>query len=306
MASTEPCGAAVCVPVSSSTTPLGTLWVYSHATRDFSDEQTNLLEVVAGRLAAELERDVLLADARASQGERRQLAAAAQRAAESRPRILPLVDGWKVAGRTLAERQLGGAFFDWFAAADGRLAVTLGAAIEDGFAGTLASAELRSALRTQAPDLTRTSQALFRAHEVLASLSAESVGISAFCGLLDSARDTLRFSAAGAVRALLLEPAGWGALGEPAPVLGGLESVSIVEMSRRIKPGALVAAYAIGGAAPAATAWSQINAGLAEMPAFDGSQSVERLADLAAERVRSRLPAELAGRDGALLILRRG
>ncbi len=156
----EPCGAAVCVPVSSSTTPLGTLWVYSQATRDFSDEQTNLLEVVAGRLAAELERDVLLADARASQGERRQLAAATQRATESRPRIAPLVDGWKVAGRMFAQQQSGGAFFDWFAAADGRLVLTLGAAIEEEFIGALSAAELRSALRAQAPDLLRSSRAL--------------------------------------------------------------------------------------------------------------------------------------------------
>lgn len=56
-------GAAVCVPVATETTLLGTLWVFSKHPRPFSSQQTNILEVVAGRLAAELERQVLLAEA---------------------------------------------------------------------------------------------------------------------------------------------------------------------------------------------------------------------------------------------------
>jgi sigma-B regulation protein RsbU (phosphoserine phosphatase) len=57
----EDFAAALCVPVSSSTTPLGTVWFFSDRPRDFTDQQTNLAEVVAGRLAAELERATLLA-----------------------------------------------------------------------------------------------------------------------------------------------------------------------------------------------------------------------------------------------------
>ena len=53
--------AAVCVPVSTPSIPLGTLWVYCDESRDFSPEQTNLLEIIAGRLAADLEREMLLA-----------------------------------------------------------------------------------------------------------------------------------------------------------------------------------------------------------------------------------------------------
>src|SRR5262249_30680354 len=52
--------AAVCVPVSSPSIPLGTLWTFSDRPRDFTPEETNLLEIVAGRLAADLEREMLL------------------------------------------------------------------------------------------------------------------------------------------------------------------------------------------------------------------------------------------------------
>ena len=79
----EPSGASVCVPVSSPTTPLGTLWLFCDDPRDFGDHETNLIEVVAGRLAAELERAVLLDDARQNQTQRREIVTAA----DARPKV---------------------------------------------------------------------------------------------------------------------------------------------------------------------------------------------------------------------------
>lgn len=58
----EPCAACVCVPVSTPTIPLGTLWIFSREPREFSAQETNLIEIVAGRMAADLERETLLAD----------------------------------------------------------------------------------------------------------------------------------------------------------------------------------------------------------------------------------------------------
>lgn len=60
----EEFAAALCVPVSSPSVPLGTLWFFSDHPRDFTERQTNLAELVAGRLAAELERATLLAQIR--------------------------------------------------------------------------------------------------------------------------------------------------------------------------------------------------------------------------------------------------
>ncbi|HEX3997029.1 MAG TPA: GAF domain-containing protein [Pirellulales bacterium] len=63
----EDFAAALCVPVSSATTELGTLWLFSDRRRDFTDRQTNLAEIIAGRLAAELERSALLGQLREQQ-----------------------------------------------------------------------------------------------------------------------------------------------------------------------------------------------------------------------------------------------
>ena len=53
-------GAAVCVPISTASSVLGTLWVFNHEPREFEDRETNLLEILAGRLSVELEREALL------------------------------------------------------------------------------------------------------------------------------------------------------------------------------------------------------------------------------------------------------
>jgi GAF domain-containing protein len=64
----EDCAAAVCVPVANRALPLGTLWLFSTRPREFSDRDTQLAEMVAGRIAAELDRQMLVTEllARAS------------------------------------------------------------------------------------------------------------------------------------------------------------------------------------------------------------------------------------------------
>lgn len=57
---TRPCRSAVCVPVSSDTTIHGTLWLYDRREREYQDHELQLIEIVAGRLAVEIERRRLL------------------------------------------------------------------------------------------------------------------------------------------------------------------------------------------------------------------------------------------------------
>lgn len=56
----EKCGAALCVPLSTPMAILGTLWLFSREPRGFNDDQTEIAEIVAGRVAADLERTMLL------------------------------------------------------------------------------------------------------------------------------------------------------------------------------------------------------------------------------------------------------
>lgn len=51
----EPCAAAVCLPVATESTLLGTAWFFAPQPRQFDERETEILEIVAGRLAVELE-----------------------------------------------------------------------------------------------------------------------------------------------------------------------------------------------------------------------------------------------------------
>ena len=93
--------AAVCVPVSTPTMLLGTLWVFANQPRDFNDRETNLLEVIAGRLASDLEREMLLRTGVDGAKLRQQMAAAERLQRNELPAIAPILDGWDMAGRTV-------------------------------------------------------------------------------------------------------------------------------------------------------------------------------------------------------------
>ena len=75
----------VCVPISSPSMPLGTLWIFCDRVRDFNDAETNIAEVVAGRLAADLERETLVDEAVVTRNESSQIARAHRNQQEQLP-----------------------------------------------------------------------------------------------------------------------------------------------------------------------------------------------------------------------------
>jgi hypothetical protein len=58
--------AAVCIPIASLDNLHGTLWLAGETKRELSDSDTNLLEIIAGRIAAELEMAALTTHAEAA------------------------------------------------------------------------------------------------------------------------------------------------------------------------------------------------------------------------------------------------
>ena len=86
--------AAACVPVSSANVVLGTMWVFRDEVGDFTDHETHLLEMVAGGIASELERQVLLRESSGRPSSRAGLPA--------RPICIPPeVPDWDIAASTV-------------------------------------------------------------------------------------------------------------------------------------------------------------------------------------------------------------
>ena len=193
----EEAAAAICVPVSSATAPLGTLWVFGNTPRTFNDRDVNMIEVVAGRLAADLERELLMA-ASADANQQKRHFAAAERWQDSRlPHVSPLSDAWQLAGWAQAAGELHGEFYDWFVRHDESIAIALGGTRQDAIEAALAATSLRAAVRAHALYSNDPAEWLFRIHETSSNGSPGDQAPVLFVALTDADQPLVRIAAAG-------------------------------------------------------------------------------------------------------------
>lgn len=168
----EQFAAAVCVPIATTSEPLGTLWVFSDKVRDFTADQTHLMEIVAGRIATELEREMLLHECLEKKQQQRALERAGRWQDERLPTVEPLVDDWEVAGSAGVREELRSGFFDWFVPPDGSLAATVGRGEGAGMEAALTAAALHGAVRAHADHRHNATDMLNRLNETLWNSSA--------------------------------------------------------------------------------------------------------------------------------------
>lgn len=199
----EEFAAALCLPVSTNSTPLGTLWFFADSVRDFTPEQINMSEIVAGRLVADLEREVLKRE-----GLRQRQSDVAHQTLvnwqdELRPRVPPLVDGWQVAGCSSHCDAVAGHFFDWCILPDGRIAVSLGQAEGPPIEAGLTVTTLQIALRSHATHAHEARQMLDRLNESLWTHSTGDRFASLFYVIIDPDTGESQFSSAGEIHGLI-------------------------------------------------------------------------------------------------------
>jgi sigma-B regulation protein RsbU (phosphoserine phosphatase) len=211
---------AVCVPISSPTVPLGTLWMFSDAHREFTVHETNLIEIVAGRLAADLEREMLLQQTLQSKKFNRQLAQAAACQRSRLPRIKPLLAGWQVAGWTAQRDYLGGDFHDWFVLPDGALAIAVGDAQGKMFEAGFTCATVQTALKSHAGYRHSAQQMVERVNETLWTASTGDQFASLFYGLIQPVSGEIEQAVAGHIHPVILGDAVRSLAVDVGPPLG--------------------------------------------------------------------------------------
>lgn len=236
----------VCVPVSSATMPLGTLWAFCRDERDFTDVQTNLWEVVAGRIAADLERQVLVDEALVARDQTKQIAAAERSQQDQLPRVSPMVNGWDVAAKAYHNGPVGGAFYDWFSSDDGGLSVVAGEALQGGVEGAMTASALRGAARACGTHGKQTQRLLETANSILWTGSAGDAGAGMFHARIEPDAANLSFSAAGPMRMLTVSDRGCATLGGPSPALGRQEQLRLQQIRRQFGVGELLLVYGTG------------------------------------------------------------
>lgn len=212
--------AALCVPVASASTPLGTLWFFAGQTREFTPEQTHLAEIVAGRLVSDLEREVLVREGLRSRQTDQARRLLTQWQMEQRPNVPPLIDGWQVAGRLSGDDPLNGLLYDWCVLPDGRMAVALGQADGLHVEASLTATALHIALKSHASYPHEARQMLDRLNEAIWTCSTGNRFASLFYAVIDPETGEIECASAGETHALLVGPGNTQSLSEPETALG--------------------------------------------------------------------------------------
>jgi serine phosphatase RsbU (regulator of sigma subunit) len=179
--------------------------MYCDHRREFSVEETNLVEIVAGRFAADLEREMLLQQTLQTRTLSRQLSHAVHWHRSRLPRIKPLIDGWIVGGWTSFGDCLGGDFYDWAVLPDGSLAVAVGDAQGKMFEASLTAGALHTALKSHAHYRHTAGQMAERINETLWTASAGDQFGSLFYAMIHPDSGRLEHVAAGHVHASIVD-----------------------------------------------------------------------------------------------------
>jgi serine phosphatase RsbU (regulator of sigma subunit) len=229
--------AAVCVPVSSPSIPLGTLWVFADQERDFTPEETNLLEIVAGRLAADLEREMLLAAGTQAKQRDKQFDAAARWLSDRLPSVTPLLDDYDLAGWTRQGYEIGGDFHDWSVLPDGRLSLAVGDAEGVLLEAALGAASLHSAIKAHAGHPHTVGELMTRVNESLVAASAGDQRASLAYALIEPESGTVELALAGTSIAIVVGPDNRMITTTDAPRLGELAEATFDVDRLALRPG---------------------------------------------------------------------
>lgn len=297
--------AAVCVPVSTPTVPLGTFWIFSTTPRDFSDEETNIIEIVAGRLAVELEREMLLVAGVTDMRRRRQFAAVERWQQQQLPRVAPLVEGWEMAAWSESADSPSGEFYDWFPRADGRLTAVVARVESTTADGALVAASLRAMLRAHAEHALGDKSLLSEANRTLWTASPGDQRVEAATVVVSECSGQVEWSSAGHPSMLLIGRDGtWKSLATPALPLGAEDESQFPRQTCELEAGELLV-IATGTVREMTNADGTPlgDAGLAALARENRTCSAMEIAEL----LRTHL-ATLAGepqRDRTLLVVRR-
>ncbi len=231
--------AAVCVPVSTSTVPLGTLWMFSDEPRRFSEHDTNIIELVAGRIATDLEREMLLQDRRDRHSADEQVQEAATWQRSQLPTLAPLVDGWQLSAWNHQHQAPSGDFYDWWLRDNDGVTAIIGDALDGGLDAALSAANLKGLFRATDRDGLEPDAIVSRVSNAVWSGSQGDQFASAALATIESNTGRVHLATAGNVAVLRITDAGWQSLSQPSPVLGTEPDTAFANREVHLEPGEL-------------------------------------------------------------------
>ena len=145
--SPESFASAIVVPIGSVAMPQGTIWFWSDRKRKYDPPQIEVANLAAGRVMSELEHSVLGAEVKESRRVVNQLDRASEAQAARLPGLAAIHRDIEMAGWSLQEGPVGGAFHDWDINPRSQVVAAMGQAVCGGALGALAAASAQSVVR---------------------------------------------------------------------------------------------------------------------------------------------------------------
>lgn len=218
----------------------GVVHIGSTAARRFTDEEVELLQLVADRLA-------IAAHAHRARSERTAIAMLQD---SLLPAVLPVTDGWELAARYVAGAGsgVGGDWYDVFDLPGGRLGLVIGDVVGRGLAAAVVMGRLRSALRAYALEFDDPAEVLARLDRKASHFEQHTMATVGYA-VIDTATHRMDIALAGHLPPVIAVP------GEPArflqvpvgpPVGCGLAVTGRRGVNVEVPAGALVILYTDG------------------------------------------------------------
>ncbi|MHB8902619.1 MAG: PP2C family protein-serine/threonine phosphatase [Thermoguttaceae bacterium] len=298
----EDFAAAVCVPVCTHTTILGTLWMFSNDAREFTDRDTNLVEVIAGRIASDLERENLIREGTDSTEWKRELSTLQRMQRNQLPSVAPLLDGWEVAGWNDQAGSVGGDFFDWFTLSDGLLAVALADVTARGMEAAFAAGTIKAATRAHGQYHRRADSLLKAVNLTLWTGASGDQFAQMFYGLVETSTGMVRYSRAGDPSIIRLAGGAWESFSGPTVQLGESPESVYAEEPCLLTPGNSLVVFS-QGIRTARDAGAAVigESGLADVLARHQEASASTLVQIATELLRKQ--GSRAERDDRTIVV---
>ncbi|QDV70741.1 Stage II sporulation protein E (SpoIIE) [Rosistilla carotiformis] len=235
--SPEERGAAIVVAIRGGDLPLGTLWLWDDQPRDITSAQQASATLAAGRIAAELEREVIHTKSIEQTEIRDELRSASAWQSRQLPPAIPLDQDWDVSGWCEAADTVGGDWFAWDVLPDGKLAIAIASVGTSGIESALTAATARSAWQSHTGYRHKTNQVLSRVNDTLWQTSTGDQSTSLLYANVDPETGEGQFSAAGNCHGLIVNRYGYRMLTSPTKPLGHDPDVRPMVQSMRLLPG---------------------------------------------------------------------
>ncbi len=216
-------------------------------TREFSSDDLNLLTVMANVAAIRIERERLIEIEQIERVHARELEQAAEIQRRMLPEAAPAIPGLDIAGYNAPCRTVGGDYYDFLTAPNGRLAIVVADVAGKGLPAALMVSNLQAKTQAIVETCDSPAEVVTRLNRGLSKTCPENRFVTLFYCVIDPDTGELTYSNAGHNPPLLVRASGGvDQLQDGGPVLGIIKGTRYTEASSGMCPGDVLVMYSDG------------------------------------------------------------